>query len=88
MAWKDVEVVGISNEGLEDAVRAAVAEARRTTSAIASLDVVSIGLRGDDLRLWRVVVRLGSVGEEGDERPLRPSAAAEAAAIKLEEGEL
>jgi len=64
---KVIELVGSSMEGSDDAVRNALAEARRTLRNIKAVDVVSTGLRGDGLGEWRAHVRISflveSVGE-------------------------
>jgi dodecin len=55
---KVIELVGSSTESSDDAVRNALAEARRTLRNIKAVDVVSVGLRGEDLDEWRVHVRV------------------------------
>ena len=49
-AAKTIEIIGRSTTGSDDAVRQALDEARRTVRNITGVDVVSKGLRGDDLR--------------------------------------
>ena len=86
---KVIEVIGSSTQSSDDAVRQALDEARRTVRNITGVDVVSKGLRGDDLSEWRALVRVAFVVDR-DERPetsARRSAAAEAAALRLEEQE-
>jgi flavin-binding protein dodecin len=86
-AAKTIEIIGRSTTGSDDAVRQALDEARRTVRNIPGVDVVSKGLRGDDLKEWRALVRVAFVVDR-DERPsARRSAAAEAAALRLEERE-
>jgi len=88
-AAKTIEIIGRSTTGSDDAVRQALDEARRTVRNITGVDVVSKGLRGDDLKEWRALVRVAFVVDR-DERPTaspRRSAAAEAAALRLEERE-
>jgi dodecin len=64
---KIIELVGASNQSSDDAVQQALNEARRTLRNIKAVDVVSTGLRGDDLGEWRAHVRISflveSVGE-------------------------
>ena len=64
---KIIELVGSSTQSSDDAVQQALAEARRTLRNIKAVDVVSTGLRGDQLGEWRAHVRISflveSVGE-------------------------
>jgi dodecin len=60
---KIIELVGSSSTGSDDAVRDALAEARKTLRNIKAVDVVSIGLRGDDLAEWRAHVRVSILVE-------------------------
>jgi flavin-binding protein dodecin len=88
-AAKTIEIIGRSTQSSDDAVRQAVDEARRTLRHVTGVDVVSKGLRGDDLGEWRALVRV-AFAIEHDEPPTesaRRSAAAEAAALRLEERE-
>src|SRR3954467_10590800 len=66
---KVIELVGSSTESSAAAVRNALAEARRTLRNIKAVDVVSVGLRGEELDEWRAHVRVAllteSVGESG-----------------------
>lgn len=55
---KIIELVGSSGKSSDDAVQQAVAEARKTLRNIKAVDVVSVGLRGDDLTEWRAHVRV------------------------------
>jgi flavin-binding protein dodecin len=55
---KIIELVGSSTTSSDDAVQQALAEARRTLRNIKAVDVVSTGLRGDDLNEWRAHVRV------------------------------
>jgi flavin-binding protein dodecin len=55
---KIIELVGSSPESSDAAVKAALDEARVTLRNIKAVDVVSTGLRGDDLNEWRALVRL------------------------------
>jgi flavin-binding protein dodecin len=64
---KLIELVGSSTQSSDDAVQQALGEARRTLRNIKAVDVVSTGLRGDDLGEWRAHVRVAflieNVGE-------------------------
>jgi len=64
---KIIELVGSSKTGSDDAVKQALEEARKSLRNISGVDVVSVGLRGDNLDEWRAQVRIGfiveSVGE-------------------------
>jgi dodecin len=87
-AAKTIEIIGRSTTGSDDAVRQALDEARRTVRNITGVDVVSKGLRGDGLNEWRALVRVAFVIDRDESRaPARRSAAAEAAALRLEERE-
>ena len=55
---KIIELVGSSSESSDGAVKAALDEARVTLRNIKAVDVVSTGLRGDDLDEWRAHVRI------------------------------
>lgn len=55
---KIIELVGASKESSDDAVKQAVAEAKSTLRNIKALDVVSVGLRGENLDEWRAYVRV------------------------------
>jgi flavin-binding protein dodecin len=55
---KIIELVGSSTEGSDAAVKAALDEARQTLRNIKAVDVVSTGLRGDNLDEWRAFVRI------------------------------
>jgi dodecin len=87
-AVKTIDIIGRSTQSSDDAVRQALDEARRTVRNITGADVVSKGLRGDDLGEWRALVRVGFLVERDEPSGgPRRSAAAEAAALKLEERE-
>jgi flavin-binding protein dodecin len=60
---KIIELVGSSTQSSDDAVRQALGEARRTLRNIKAVDVVSTGLRGDDLGEWRAHVRVSFLVE-------------------------
>jgi flavin-binding protein dodecin len=55
---KIIELVGSSKTSSDDAVRQALDEASRTLRNIKAVDVVSTGLRGDNLDEWRAHVRV------------------------------
>jgi flavin-binding protein dodecin len=55
---KIIELVGSSPESSDGAVKAALEEARVTLRNIKAVDVVSTGLRGENLDEWRALVRL------------------------------
>jgi flavin-binding protein dodecin len=64
---KVIEIIGRSSSSSDDAVQNALTEARATLRNIKGLDVVSVGLRGDNLDEWGALVRISflvdSVGE-------------------------
>lgn len=64
---KIIELVGSSGKSSDDAVQQALAEARKTLRNIKAVDVVSIGLRGDDLTEWRAHVRVAILIERVSE---------------------
>jgi flavin-binding protein dodecin len=55
---KIIELVGSSKTSSDDAVQAALTEARATLRNIKAVDVVSVGLRGENLDEWRAHVRI------------------------------
>ena len=55
---KIIELVGNSNVSSDDAVKNALAEAGETLRDIKAVDVVSVGLRGENLDEWRALVRI------------------------------
>jgi flavin-binding protein dodecin len=55
---KIIELVGSSSESSDAAVQAALQEARQTLRNIKAVDVISTGLRGDNLDEWRALVRI------------------------------
>lgn len=60
---KIIELVGSSPTGSDDAVQQALAEAKQTLRNIKAVDVVSTGLRGDNLDEWRAHVRVAFLVE-------------------------
>ena len=61
------ELVGSPGKSSDDAVQQALAEARQTLRNIKAVDVVSVGLRGDDLSEWRAHVRVAFLIERVSE---------------------
>ena len=55
---KIIELVGSSSTSSDDAVKAALVQAQATLRNIKAVDVVSVGLRGNDLTEWRAHVRI------------------------------
>jgi flavin-binding protein dodecin len=55
---KIIELIGTSSQSSDDAVQQALKEARSSLRNIKAVDVVSTGLRGDDLTEWRAHVRV------------------------------
>ena len=55
---KIIEVVGRSSESSDAAVKNALAEASMSLRDVKALDVVSIGLRGDNMDEWGALVRI------------------------------
>ncbi len=64
---KIIELVGSSTESSDDAVQQALNEARKSLRSIKGVDVVSTGLRGDDLGEWRAHVRISFLVESVSE---------------------
>ena len=64
---KIIELVGSSTKGSDDAVQAALTDARQTLRNIKAVDVVSTGLRGDNLDEWRAHVRVAFLIERVSE---------------------
>jgi flavin-binding protein dodecin len=64
---KIIEVVGSSPESSDGAVQAALSDAKQTLRNIKAVDVVSTGLRGDDLTEWRALVRISFLIERVSE---------------------
>jgi flavin-binding protein dodecin len=64
---KIIEVVGSSPESSDAAVKAALTDARQSLRNIKAVDVVSTGLRGDDLSEWRAHVRIAFLVERVSE---------------------
>jgi flavin-binding protein dodecin len=64
---KIIELVGSSTTNSDDAVKAALAEAQASLRNIKAVDVVSIGLRGENLDEWRALVRISFLIERVSE---------------------
>jgi hypothetical protein len=64
---KIIELVGSSPTSSDDAVKAALGEARATLRNIKAVDVVSTWLRGDNLDEWRAFVRVSFLVERVSE---------------------
>lgn len=64
---KIIEVVGRSSESSDAAVKNALAEAGRNLRDIKALDVVSIGLRGENLDEWGALVRISFLVDQLDD---------------------
>ena len=64
---KIIELVGSSTTSSDDAVQNALNEAKGTLRNIKAVDVVSTGLRGDDLNEWRAHVRVAFLIERVSE---------------------
>jgi flavin-binding protein dodecin len=64
---KIIELVGSSTKSSDDAVQSALADAKQTLRNIKAVDVVSTGLRGDDLSEWRAHVRVAFLIERVSE---------------------
>ena len=64
---KIIELVGSSKTSSDDAVKAALKEAQATIRNIKALDVVSVGLRGEELDEWRALVRISFLIERVSE---------------------
>ena len=64
---KIIELVGASPNSSDEAVQNALNEARQTLRNIRAVDVVSTGLRGEDLSEWRAHVRVAFLIERVSE---------------------
>ena len=64
---KIIELVGSSTTSSDDAVQNALSDARETLRNIKAVDVVSTGLRGDDLNEWPAHVRVAFLIERVSE---------------------
>jgi flavin-binding protein dodecin len=64
---KIIEVVGSSPDSSDAAVQAALADAQQSLRNIKAVDVVSTGLRGENLSEWRALVRISFLVERVSE---------------------
>ncbi len=64
---KIIEVVGRSSESSDAAIKNALAEAGKNLRNVKALDVVSVGLRGDNLDEWGALVRISFLVDNVDE---------------------
>ncbi|MDQ3881253.1 MAG: dodecin family protein [Chloroflexota bacterium] len=64
---KIIELVGSSSTSSDEAVQNALNEAKQTIRNIRAVDVVSTGLRGEDLSEWRAHIRVAFLIERVSE---------------------
>lgn len=64
---KIIELVGSSNKSSDDAVQNALKDAQKTLRNIKAVDVVSTGLRGENLGEWRAHVRVAFLIEREEQ---------------------
>ncbi len=64
---KIIELIGTSTKSSDDAVQQALKEAQSSLRNIKAVDLVSTGLRGDDLNEWRAHVRVAFLIERVNE---------------------
>jgi flavin-binding protein dodecin len=64
---KIIELVGSSTISSDEAVKAALGEAQASLRNIKAVDVVSVGLRGENLDEWRALVRVSFLVERVSE---------------------
>ncbi len=60
---KIIEIVGRSTESSDAAVKDALAQASKTLRDVKALDVVSTGIRGDNMDEWGALVRISFLVE-------------------------
>jgi len=63
---KIIELVGSSKESTDDAARQALKSAQKKLRNIRAVDIVSTGLRGEDLDEYRAHVRVAFLVETDD----------------------
>lgn len=63
---KIIELVGSSPDSSDGAVKQALDQASKTLRNVKAVDVVSTGLRGDNLNEWRAHVRIAFLIEGSD----------------------
>ena len=64
---KIIEVVGRSKDGSDAAVKDALAQAGASLRDIKALDVVSTGLRGENMDEWGALVRISFLVENASD---------------------
>jgi flavin-binding protein dodecin len=64
---KIIDVIGSSSESSDAAVKSALEDAQQSLRNIKAVDVVSVGLRGENFDEWRAHVRIGFVIERVSE---------------------
>ena len=64
---KIIEIVGRSTEGSDAAVKDALAQAGESLRDIKALDVVSTGLRGENMDEWGALVRISFLVEKASD---------------------
>lgn len=64
---KIIEVVRRSSKSPDDAVKNALAEATQNLRDVKALDVVSIGLRGDNMDVWGAHCRISFLVENASD---------------------
>ena len=60
---KIIELVGSSKESTDDAARQALKSAQKKLRNVRAVDIVSTGLRGENLDEWRAHVRVAFLVE-------------------------
>ncbi len=63
---KIIELVGSSKQSTDDAARQALSQAQSSLRNIRALDIVSTGIRGDNLDEFRAHVRVAFLVEGSD----------------------
>jgi len=64
---KIIELVGSSRESTDDAARQALEQARKSLRNIKAVDIVSTGIRGENLDEYRAHVRVAFIVEDPSE---------------------
>jgi Uncharacterized conserved protein len=63
---KIIELVGSSKKSTDDAAMQALAQAKRSLRNIRAVDIVSTGIRGENLDEFRAHVRVAFIVESSD----------------------
>ena len=63
---KIIELVGSSKESTDDAAKQALAEASSSLRNIRAVDIVSTGIRGENLDEYRAHVRVAFIVDQAD----------------------